>query len=278
MLGAIYGDMVGSRFEFQGFKSKNFEMFTNSCHFTDDTLMTLAIAKALLWWNKSDIEDLKRKAIISMVDIYNKYPNAMWGYNFYHWLTVSRVPNNSCGNGAGMRVSPVGWYATSLDEAKQLAEAVTIVSHNHPEAVKGAQAIACAIYLARTGISKEMIKEYIGNNFYSEILTMDFKKLQDSYGYVYSNEVDGFDSKYLTCQYSVPQAIMAFLASTSFEDAIRNAISLGGDSDTLACMCGGIEKAYYGMSKSQEYEVLDRLPDDLVGICYAFETVKKPKN
>lgn len=277
MLGAIYGDMVGSRFEFKGFKSKNFEMFTNSCHFTDDTLMTLAIAKALLWWDKSDIEDLKRKAIISMVDIYNKYPNTMWGYNFYHWLTVSRVPNNSCGNGAGMRVSPVGWYAISLDEAKQLAEAVTVVSHNHPEAVKGAQAIACAIYLARIGTSKEIIKEYIGNNFYPEILTMDFKKLQDSYGYVYSNEVDGFDSKYLTCQYSVPQAIMAFLASISFDDAIRNAISLGGDSDTLACMCGSIAEAYYGLTLKEENEVLSRLPDDLAGICYGFETIKKPK-
>ena len=274
MLGAIYGDMVGNRFEFQGFKSKEFEMFTNSCHYTDDTLMTLAIAKALLWWDKQNIEDLKRKAIISMVDIYNKYPNTMWGAKFHAWLTINRTPMNSFGNGAGMRISPVGWYAKSLEEVKVLAKALTEVSHAHPEAIKGAEAIASAVFMAKNKESKEHIKEYIGNNYYKEILTMDFKKLQESYGHVYSKEVDGFDSRYLTCQYSVPQAIMAFLASTSFEDAIRNAISLGGDSDTLACMCGGIAEAYYGMSKEEEYDVLDRLPDDLAGICYAFETIK----
>lgn len=278
MLGAIYGDIVGSRFEFQGFKSKEFEMFTNSCIFTDDTLMTLAIANALIWWDKVSIEDLKRKATISMVDIYNKYPNTMWGAKFYAWLTINRTPMNSFGNGAGMRISPVGWYANSLEETKELAKALTEISHIHPEAIKGGQAIACSIFLARTGKSKDYIKDYIGNNFYPEILTMNFKKLQESYGHVYSKEVDGFDSRYLTCQYSVPQAIMAFLASNNFEDAIRNAISLGGDSDTLACMCGGIAEAYYGMSKQQEYDVLDRLPEDLVGICYAFETIKKSRS
>ena len=277
MLGAIYGDIVGSRFEFQGFKSKKFELFTNLSTFTDDSLMTLAIAKTLLFESLDDIDMLKRMAIINMVEIFKKYPNTSWGSKFYEWLNGFKTPLNSFGNGAAMRISPVGWIANSIDEVKAYSKALTEISHNHPEGLKGAEALAVSVYLARVGKTKEEIKNFIGNNYYSEVLTLDFEWLRNNYGFVDKTSEFGFDKKYVTCQGSVPQAIVAFLASTDFEDAIRNAISLGGDSDTLACMCGAIAEAYYGMTLEQEYDVLDRLPDDLAGICYSFKSKKAIK-
>lgn len=277
MLGAIYGDIVGSRFEFQGFKSKKFEMFSDNCTFTDDTLMTLAIANTLMFESLADKETLQRITIFNMVDIYERYPDTNWGTKFCEWLKGNKTPLNSFGNGAGMRISPVGWIADSIEEVKQYSLALTEISHNHPEGIKGAEAIAMAVYLARIGKTKEEIKDYIGKHYYEEVLTTDFRWLQENYGFVYKDEEDGFDRKYVTCQGSVPQAIIAFLASNNFEDAIRNAISLGGDSDTLACMCGSIAEAYYGMTFDQEYDVLDRLPDDLVGICYAFMSFRKKR-
>ena len=146
MLGAIFGDIVGSRFEFTGFKSKDFDLFTEKCTFTDDTLMTLAIAKALLVESLDNIESLKTKIIFNMVDIYNKYPNTNWGERFQDWLTGIKTPLNSFGNGAAMRVSPVAWVSNSPEEVKLLSKYVTEISHNHPETIKGAEAIAISIY------------------------------------------------------------------------------------------------------------------------------------
>ena len=278
MLGAIYGDIVGSRFEFTGFKSKNFDLFTEKCMFTDDSLMTLAIAKTLLFYRLDDIEFLKKMAILNMVEIFKEYPNVNWGSTFYEWLTGFKTPTNSCGNGAAMRTSPVGWISNNIEEVKIYSKALTEISHNNPEAIKGAEAIAMAIYLARTGCTKSEIRDYIGNNYYKELFNLDFKWLQQNYGDIDKSDPDGFDVNYVMCQGSVPQAILAFLESSDFEDAIRNAISLGGDSDTLACMCGSIAEAYYGMTVYQELDVISKLPINLSSIYYAFETVKKQRN
>lgn len=272
MLGAIYGDMVGSRYDFTGFKSYDFKMFTDDCTFTDDSLMTLAIAKTLLVEGLDDVESLKEKTISNMVEIYQKYPYTNWGSMFLEWLNGIKTPRNSMGNGAAMRISPVGWVANSIEEVKLLSKYLTEISHNHPEGIKGAEALAMCVYLARIGKSKDEIREYIGKNYYKEVLNKDFKSLQERYGH-FNDEPDEW--LYVTCPGSVPQAIRAFLASESFEDAIRKAISLGGDSDTLACMTGSIAEAYYGMSVYEELDVLSRLPDDLADICYAFETIKK---
>lgn len=274
MLGAIYGDMVGSRYDFTGFKSYDFKMFTDDCTFTDDSLMTLAIAKTLLVEGLDDVEALKEKTISNMVEIYQKYPYTNWGSMFLEWLNGIKTPRNSMGNGAAMRISPVGWVANSIEEVKLLSKYLTEISHNHPEGIKGAEALAVSVYLARIGKSKEEIREYIGKNYYKEVLNKDFKSLQERYGH-FNDEPDEW--LYVTCPGSVPQAIRAFLASESFEDAIRKAISLGGDSDTLACMTGSIAEAYYGMSVYEELDVLKRLPDDLADICYAFNTIKKKR-
>ena len=274
MLGAIYGDMVGSRFDFTGFKSYDFKMFTDECSFTDDSLMTLAIAKTLLVEGLDDIDSLKEKTIKNMVEIFKKYPNTNWGMLFLEWLNGIKTPRDSMGNGAAMRISPVGWVADNIEEVKLLSKALTEISHNHPEGIKGAEAIAISVYLARIGKSKEEIREYIGNNYYREVLNKDFRSLQERYG-KFNDEPDEW--MYVTCPGSVPQAIRAFLASINFEDAIRNAISLGGDSDTLACMTGSIAEAYYGMNVYEELDVLSRLPEDLAEICYAFETIKKKR-
>lgn len=277
MLGAIFGDMVGSQFDFTGFKKMEFELFTDKCSFTDDSLMTLAIAKTLLVEGLDDVESLKNKTIFNMVDIFNKYPNTNWGYMFLDWLTGVKIPYNSMGNGAAMRISPVGWVADSIEEVKLLSKYVTEISHNHPEGIKGAEAIAICVYLARIGKSKEEIRSYIGNNYYKEVLNEDFKSLQENYGHIDLSREDGEEWLYVTCPGSVPHAIRAFLASDNFIDAIRKAISLGGDSDTIGAMCGSIAEAYYGMTPYEELEVLKRLPDDLANICYAFETIKKKR-
>ena len=277
MLGAIFGDMVGSQFDFTGFKSMEFELFTDKFSFTDDSLMTLAIAKTLLVEGLDDVESLKNKTIYNMVDIYRKYPDTNWGFMFLGWLNGVKTPINSMGNGAAMRISPVGWVANSIDEVKLLSKYVTEISHNHPEGIKGAEAIAIAVYLARIGKSKEEIRDYIGNNYYEEVLNEDFESLQERYGRFDDLREDGEEWLYVTCPGSVPHAIRAFLASNSFIDAIRKAISLGGDSDTIGAMCGCIAEAYYGMTPYEELEVLKRLPDDLADICYAFETIKKKR-
>ena len=237
MLGAIIGDMVGSVYEFHNLKSKEFPFLTLSCFPTDDSIMTIAVAKAILE-NSGKTEELGEKATAWMRRIGRQYPHCGYGRRFSRWLFCSDPqPYGSFGNGAAMRVSPCGWAAQSLAEVKALSYAVSAVTHDHPEGIKGAEATACAVYLARTGSSKEEIRSFIETEYYRLNFTLD--GIRPSYR---------FDE---SCQGTVPQAIEAFLESESFEDAVRSAISIGGDSDTLAAITGSIAEAYYG------------IPDDL---------------
>lgn len=261
MIGAIIGDIVGSRFEFNNHRSKEFELFTDECFVTDDSIMTIAVAKALME-SKKDYSDLGKQAIKWMQELGRPYPNCGYGGSFYNWIySDNPKPYNSFGNGAAMRVSPVGWVAKTPLQVVILARKVTEISHNHPEGIKGAVATAMAIYMARNGKSKEEIREYICREFYEINFTLD--KIRETYQF---NE---------TCQDTVPQALQAFFESTSFEDTIRNAISIGGDSDTLACITGSIAEAYYGVSNDIKRKIEQYLDLDFIDIVKKFNSVIK---
>ena len=274
MIGAIIGDLVGSRFEFidDEKRDRNFAMFSTVCKITDDSLMTLAVARAL-FLAKGDKQKLKKIVVSCMKDVAREHPNTSWGERFYKWLFLEDFPKpyNSYGNGAAMRICPVGWVANSEAEVKELTKIITEVSHNHPEGIKGAEAIAMGVYLARIGKSKEEIRLKL-QNYYPQLALKDF-----SIANIYGNY--GYDSEgnWVTCQGSVPQAIVAFLDSSSFEDAIRNAISIGGDSDTIGAMTGSIAEAYYGVTYEMEEKALEFLPQDLQSIYFAFELIKKKR-
>jgi len=229
MLGAFIGDIVGSVYEWHNIKTKDFPLFRDGCTFTDDTVMTVAVADALMSGGTKD------NFIDSMKKFGRLYPNSGYGGRFGSWLfSDDREPYNSWGNGSAMRVSPCGWFTEALEETESLAEKSATVTHNHPEGIKGAQATAAAIYLARVGTKKDKIKEYIENK----------------YGYDLNRTLDEIRPVYRfneSCQETVPEAIIAFLQSADFEDAIRNAVSLGGDSDTLAAITGSIAEAVYGI-------------------------------
>ncbi len=236
MIGAIIGDIAGSRFEWHNHKSKDFEFFTSGCHFTDDSVMTIAVAKAIMESRNFYGEEvnLPENTVKWMQKIGRHYPHCGYGGNFYQWIfSDNPKPYGSYGNGAAMRVSAAGDIADSLDEAQQIARDVTEVTHNHTESVKAAEAVASAIFLARHQNSKEEIRQYIRDNYYWIDFTLD--EIRRDYK---------FD---VSCQGSVPQALEAFFESDGFEDAIRNAISIGGDSDTIAAITGGIAEAYYGV-------------------------------
>lgn len=264
LLGAIVGDIVGSRFEVYNHRSKDFDLFTDECRATDDSMMTIAIAKALLDTkrqmneaedssNEYDYQLLEEMAIHSMQTIGRKYPDRGYGNMFSQWISNDNPePYYSFGNGSAMRISPVAYAAKSKEELFRLSEAVTKVTHNHPEGLKGANATALAVYLARKQFSKEDIYNEISTNYYS----LDFKidEIRDTYRF---NP---------TCFGTVPQAIVAFLESTTFEDAIRNAISIGGDSDTIAAITGSIAEAFYGIPIEIEEKALTYLDDYLLEI------------
>ncbi len=241
MLGAIIGDIAGSRFEWHNIKTKEFTLFHESCRFTDDSVMTLAVASALTRCVKENassaeagFENAGPFAVEEMQKFGRLYPNAGYGGMFARWLKAKAPqPYGSYGNGAAMRVSPCGFAAATLRQALELAERVTCVTHNHPEGLRGAGAVAAAIFLARTGSAKEEIRRYVEENYYRLDFTLD--AIRPTYK---------FD---VTCQGSVPQALQAFFESNGFEDAIRSAISIGGDSDTVAAITGGIAEAYYGV-------------------------------
>ncbi len=263
MIGAIIGDIVGSRFEFDNHRSMEFHLFTKDCFVTDDSIMTLAVAKAIMMTDQEVLNDLTNtrmdkvyleqlsvNTVKAMQSVGRKYPNCGYGGSFYGWIfSPNPQPYNSYGNGAAMRISPVAEVAGSIEEVKMLSKAVTVISHNHPEGIKGAEATAMAGYLARTGYDKEQIRKYIEDHYY--ILDFTIDEIRDTYEF---NE---------TCQETVPQAIQAFLESKSFEDAIRKAISIGGDSDTVAAITGGIAEAYYGVPEEIVFEALKYLDDNL---------------
>jgi len=225
MIGAIAGDIIGSVYEVRQIKTKDFPLFQPRCQFTDDTVLTVAVADAILS-SRSYLESIRK--------IGSSYPGAGYGGSFVQWLYAGDPrPYNSWGNGSAMRVSPVGFAFSSEEEVLQQARMTAEITHNHPEGIKGAEATALAIFLARTGHDKEGIRSRITSQF-----NYDLDRTVDDIRPAYSFDV--------SCQGTVPEAIVAFLDSSSYEDAIRNAISLGGDSDTLACITGGIAEAFYG--------------------------------
>ena len=225
MLGAIAGDVIGSVYERFNIKSTDFPLFRPESRFTDDTVLTVAIADSILT-GESYSQKLK--------EYYRYYPRAGYGFHFAQWASSDDTePYNSWGNGSAMRVSPVGYALNTLEEVLKQAARTAEVTHNHPEGIKGAQAVASAIYLAKSGSSKSNITQFI----------------QDRFGYDLSEPIDSIREHYtfdVSCQGSVPQAITAFLESNNYEDAIRKAVSIGGDSDTIACIAGGIAEAFYG--------------------------------
>lgn len=250
MIGAIAGDIIGSVYESHCLKTTEFALFTPNSTFTDDTVLTVAVADCILH-GKGYATTFKQYV--------RRYPYAGYGGLFLRWASSdSLAPYDSFGNGSAMRVSPVGFAFDTMDEVLAEARRSAEVTHNHPEGIKGAQAVAAAIFLARKGESKSNIRDFIENNFgYSLHQTLD--EIRPHY---YFDE---------TCEGSVPQAIMAFLESNSFEDAVRKAISLGGDSDTLGCMAGGIAQAYYKAIPADIIkEVKDRLPPELLAIVEEF--------
>lgn len=229
MLGAIVGDIVGSVYEFDNTKSTDFELFYEESCFTDDSVMTLAVAK----WLIEDKTHSSHQLIKCMQELGRRYPDAGYGGAFYRWIFQDNPqPYNSWGNGAGMRVSPIGLYAKTLEETLELAEITASVSHNHSEGIKGAQAIAASVFLCKEGNTKAEIKNYVERTF----------------GYDLSRTCDEIRPSYrfdVSCQGSVPEAIIAFHEGNSFEEVLRLAISLGGDSDTIACMAFGIAACMY---------------------------------
>jgi type I restriction enzyme M protein len=321
MIGAIVGDIVGSRFEWHNLKSKDFELFVapgpanwksiawqkrkaeygkrakdgkmslgalmaesgsllsssidtpssahpyvrseRPCKFTDDTVMTLAVAAALMDWKSGgrNLPSLPELAVRRMQEFGRRYPRAGYGGHFRRWLTSDRPqPYNSWGNGSAMRVSACGWAGRSVDEVKAISRAVTEVTHNHPEGVKGAEATAVATFLARTGSTKDEIRDVVVRDYYPLGFTLD--EIRPRYG---------FD---VSCQGSVPQALEAFLESTSFEDAIRNAISIGGDSDTIGAIAGAVAGAHYGVPDGIREKAVSFLDPFLVDTLGRFESLK----
>ena len=252
MLGAIAGDVIGSVFESQPVKTTEFPLFSHRSAFTDDTVLTMATAHAILTHSSYTV---------AFKEYGRRYPNAGYGASFHQWLfSPVSTPYNSWGNGAAMRVSPVGFAFDTEDKVLLEAQRSAAVTHDHPQGIKGAQATALAIFLARTGQSKEIIRHQISNRF-----DYDLNRRLDDIRPSYT-----FD---ISCQGSVPESIIAFLESVDFEDAIRKAISLGGDSDTMACIAGGIAQAFYRKIPTEiETEVRTRLPAELIALIDQFNS------
>ena len=255
MIGAIIGDIAGSRFEFDNYRKKDFELIAPGCSPTDDSVMTIALGKAILGCN-GNYANLSQRAIECMQEFGRRYPDCGFGGMFRRWIhSEDPQPYGSFGNGAAMRVSGAGFAARSLEETKELSYKITCVSHNHPEGLKGAEAVAVAIFLARQNKTKREIRQYIEENYYKINFTLD--EIRPTYRF---NE---------TCQEAVPQAFEAFFEADGFEDTIRNAISIGGDSDTLAAIAGSIAEAYYGVPMHIHFQAEDILSGrDLLPIFY----------
>ena len=266
MLGAIIGDIVGSRFEFDDHKSKVFHLFGNDgimnipCEYTDDSVLTVAVADALLdREGQEDDEAFKKRLVEKMHYHGRKRMNAGYGPLLYRWLRdESTQPYNSWGNGSAVRVAPVGWFADSLEEAEHIAKLTAEITHNHPEGVRGAQAVAAAIWMARNGKSKEEIRAYMEQKYYPEAFQKRLDELRPEYA---------FD---VSCRGTVPVALEAFYEADSFEDALRNAVSVGGDSDTLTGIAAGIAEAYYGIPDPIRREAMAFLDEEMRRIAVRF--------
>ena len=260
MLGAIIGDIVGSPYEFDDYniKTTDFPLFSNESEITDDTIMTLAVAQGLMN-GKKDAQKTYNEITKCMQKLGNEYPYMSYGYNFQSWLCSDNPkPYNSYGNGSAMRVSSVAWFFDNLEDVEKFAEISALPTHNHPEGIKGAQAVASAIFLARIGKTKSEIKNYIVKK-YNYDLSKTCDEIRPTYHHVES------------CQETVPQAIAAFLEGNDFEEVIRLAVSLGGDSDTLTAIAGSIAEAYYPIPEDIKKIALKFLDDDLIKIYNQFQ-------
>jgi type I restriction enzyme M protein len=261
LYGAIIGDIVGSVYEFHNIKTKKFPLFNVHGHITDDSCMTIAVANAISKW-KRDGGNLSEMAIKSMREIGSKHPDMGYGCRFGFWLLAKQdEPYNSWGNGAAMRISAAGWFGKTISEVKRISYMVTSVSHDHIEGIKGAEATAVAIFLARNGYSKEDIADYIQTNYYTECDCVE--DLRADYEW---------DS---SCQGTVPPALQCFLESENFEDAIRNAISIGGDSDTIGAITGSVAEAFYGIPDEMIEKAKTYIPADLLEIVMDIEQSAK---
>ena len=265
MYGAVLGDIIGSPYEFdRSGKSKDFPLFSAASRFTDDSVMTIAVADAFLDVQPEDSDDtIRRKAIQKMQYWGRRYPDIGYGAGFLRWLaSPDPQPYGSWGNGSAMRVSSVGWLFDDLNTVRRMARLSAEVSHNHPEGIKGAEATACAVFLARTSHSKEEIKRFIQEQF-----RYDLSRSCDEIRPAYQHKA--------SCQETVPEAITAFLEGTDFEDVIRTAVSLGGDCDTLTCIAGSMAEGYYGVPENLRQECRSRLPGDLQEILLIFDRLRK---
>ena len=264
MYGAILGDMIGAPYEFdRGSKTKDFPLFCGCSQFTDDSVMTIAVAEALLDCRFRGDDDIRAGLVGSMRKWGGKYPDAGYGGRFRRWLRAKDPePYGSCGNGSAMRVSSAGWLFDTPEETRRMARLTAEVTHDHPEGIKGAEATASAIFLARTGRSKDSIRDYVVREF----------------GYDLSRTCDEIRPTYChseSCQKTVPEAITAFLEGTDLEDVIRTAVSLGGDCDTLACIAGSIAEAFYGVPERLKDECRSRLPKDMLDILCRFDVFRE---
>ena len=263
MYGAILGDIIGSPFEFdRGDKSKNFELFTRGCGFTDDSVMTIAVAEALIAvGSDADEKEIEEAVIANMQDWGKHYPHAGYGGSFRHWLKDRHPqPYGSYGNGSAMRVSAAGWLYHTIERTREVARWTAAVTHNHPEGIKGAEATASCIFLARSGASKEDMRDYVEQEFHYD-LSRTLNEIRPYYHHVES------------CQQTVPEAITAFLEAEDFEDAVRNAVSLGGDTDTLAAITGSIAEAFFGIPVVLKAECRNRIDPEMNRVLDAFDEV-----
>lgn len=257
LYGAIIGDIVGSVYEFNNIKTKNFPLFSPRGFITDDSCMTIAVACAIKEW-KQNGGDLSELAAKHMREIGNKYPDKGYGGMFWEWLIhQDKGPYNSWGNGAAMRISAAGWFGKDITQVKRLSYMVTSVTHDHIEGIKGAEATAVAIWAARNGCTKEEIADYIQDNYYD--LCDCVEDLQADYDW---------DS---SCQGTVPPALQCFFESENFEDAIRNAISIGGDSDTIGAITGAVAEAFYGIPEGIKEQAKTYIPEELLQLVLEFE-------
>ena len=264
MYGAFLGDMIGAPYEFDhGGKTKDFQLFTGGSHFTDDSVMTAAVAEALMEsYGKTDEE--VRQALVNSMRLWGRrYPQAGYGGRFQAWLASEEPhPYHSYGNGSAMRVSAAGGLFDTLEETRHYARLSAEVTHDHPEGIKGAESVASAIFLSRCGSTKQEIRDYITAEF----------------GYDLSRTCDAIRPAYhfdVSCQGSVPEAIIAFLESTDFEDAVRTAVSLGGDTDTIGCIAGSMAEAFYGVPEALKKACRERIPDDMKKVLDLYEKVRK---
>lgn len=234
LMGAIIGDIVGSRFEWNNIFTKDFELFHPDCFFTDDTVMTIAVAQALMKTNRQRYERLSEESVRCMQEIEQQYPHCGYGERFHHWIFADDPqPYGSWGNGAAMRVSACGWAARSLEHARELATKVTIVSHNHPESIKAAVAVSQALYLLTRSEPKDEVLAFLAQYYDQKRTIKDYRRAKDE--------------ESISCMNTMPRAIAAFKEGNDFEDTIRNAISMGGDSDTVAAIAGSLAEACWGV-------------------------------